>query len=281
MLTVGGYAGSSLSGSSEVVGYPDCQIPHMPVPTRGHTAVSTPLPIVCGGVADGYTDRCYHYHPSTGWSTHSTLNYPRYGPNGVDTQDGVFILGGYPSSVKNKIEFLAHGSTTWRTLSEDIPGAGVYRSCVVALNSQSILVIGGSYDKNQVMQFNTTTRSWFTWPNLPISVYEHACLNIGDKIIIAGGRTSEYIASTLILDTTTRQTTYGGDMSTSRTWYQLGRMGGKVVAIGGYDGSKRLETIEELDESNFTWSVSAHRLNIGRSHFALLSIPGPASSLCG
>ena len=249
---------------------------------------------------------CQVFETSSGkWSKFSSWGGERDYAGAVDAGDSIYILGGHGGHQKEMF-FLPHGSPTWTRMTQNIPRDGVYKSCVVPLNTHSFLVIGGNgkHGSKQVMQYNTENHLWINWPDLPFKLSGHACLKTGNKIIITGGWNGNNFSSptyedpndhyfynpkTLILNMQASYTTtitYGGNIQSERTDHKMAWMGDKIVAIGGYfqkDGSFRelLATIEEWNEETETWSISTSlRLKKGRREFALLSIPATDFSLC-
>ena len=94
-------------------------------------------------------------------------------------------------------------------------------ACAVAISPYQFLVIGGSdligsgpdEGYGQVLKFEE--QAWAVWPPLSKRWVGHACVKLGNKIIISGGVDDNGIAipTTTILNISTRKERRGGDMT--------------------------------------------------------------------
>ena len=74
-----------------------------------------------------------------------------------------------------------------------------------------------------------------------------------------------------MLDVATRTIVYGGDLTTARGWFHIVtiRTQGveRALAMGGYDGSSYLDSVEEFDPDTLTWNLAAANLLEGKDVF--------------
>ena len=108
--------------------------------------------------------------------------------------------------------------------------------------------------------------------------YGPGCAKLGQKVVIAGGFGKITRRSTEVLDLHSRQKIGGGDMSTPRHHLHLAtiRKGReeKAFALGGWDGSTQLNTVEEWVEESSTWKAASSLVNLPtRSTFSVVVIP--------
>ena len=278
--------------STEVIGTSTACSSYIPPPlTRTqHTSVATPTSsLICGNEIPfpGHHSCIAFNTTSLQWTDHSQLTKQRTGSSAVVLASGAYVLGGLNQNGGNSIttsDFLPAGSTTWQE-GPSLPGGGtLYGSCVVALDSVSFLLIGGSPEGTQVREYNELTKTWSDWPNLEENWVHHSCLRQNDTIIVVGGYINNHlpyhITTTLIHLDGSQET--AGNLSTPRVGAAMAVINGKITILGGAnDDEKALTTAEVFDVPTKTWSISSEiSLQIPRFGFALLPLPMTAEELC-
>ena len=200
---------------------------------------------------------------------------------------GNYLIGGFGefghTNSGRTTDYLAPGSQEWVSG----PQLPVYMSqgpCSVVISDKSFLVI---YDKDireyQVDIENPTSNDGWQeatkWPQLQTSrTYWPGCAKIATKIVIAGGYSvSTTHRSTEVVDLETRTIQYAGDLNTARKNFHILSIttaGSKrTFALGGMDGSSRLDSVEELDVDTLTWKTTPAKLAEKRERFGAVALP--------
>ena len=104
------------------------------------------------------------------------------------------------------------------------------------------------------------------WSNLPDSRYYHCSLAVIDSLLTSiGGRTSQYVGhstnSLLSLTGESRERQWSEafpPMPTARSTFASVTTEQALVVAGGYDGSKRIDTVEVMNIPNKQWSTAIH-----------------------
>merc|ERR1719158_1731447 len=119
-----------------------------------------------------------------------------------------------------------------------IPGGGVYESCAVALQDESLLVVGGLSEEagTQVIQRHSSGL-WDTesWPKLPERRRDHSCapFQATTRLLVVGGYVdNSYTASTIIIDLTTKQLSKGPSMKNARAYFPMFNYGDNIFVLG-------------------------------------------------
>merc|ERR1712180_32604 len=164
LMAIGGYNEYNGSLSSAKVLNSSCYDFRLPMAeTRyGHISVTTTdgKTLVCGGSVSliyhytGHSASCLQFdYESKSWKEHSPLlSQNRYGASAVTLSRGTYVLGG-DYVVKNSSEFLVTGSSVW-TQGPQIPGEGMYHSCVAKLSDTEFVILGGLHDVTQARVYN-------------------------------------------------------------------------------------------------------------------------------
>ena len=87
----------------------------------------------------------------------------------------------------------------------------------------------------------------------------------------------ETLSSTEVLDIESRTIQYGEDLTTPRYGFHIVtiRTEGveRALAMGGYDGSSSLDSVEEFDPDTLTWNPAPANLLERRRWFGVAAIP--------
>ena len=179
----GGWSDSGYA-ATEVLGTPTCTGVIPPVRRHSHLTVSSDdgeLLLVCGGNYNFNLDSsCDKFDLQTKtFKHHSDMLQKRYWSSAVYTSEGVLVVGGFHS--KNTIDFLPKHSTNW-VARNDIPGNGVYYSCMVMVSESVAMVVGGVYSRTAVRLYDVTTDQWTDLPSLSVGVYNVMTVSIQRKV---------------------------------------------------------------------------------------------------
>jgi len=245
---------------------PEARVAHISVTTAdGKT-------LVCGGsITSGYTASCLQFNYQTkSWQTHSSLlSTNRYEASTVTLSRGVYVLGGYRDA-NSSSDFLATGSSSW-TRGPSIPGGGVYVSCAAKLSDSEFVILGGQYDGTQARVYNELTGQWREWPRLTEGVWGHSCVGLGDKVVMAGGYSNGVTGRTVIFDSKTGSAREVASLNYPRYAAAMALYRGKVVILGGRNGSVGRNDGEIWNMDTETWEEADIELNVARNSFSLLT----------
>ena len=212
----------------------------------------------------------------------------------VTLKGQVFVIGGWvgmegwggsssTETTGTTTEFLPAGGTTWQQ-GPQLPVEMRNGPCAVAISPTSFLV----FHKKEIREFDASTagptsiQGWAEetkWPKLETSRRRWlGCAKLGDdKVVIAGGSDSQTMHQTTeILDLSTRTLSQGGKMATPRRWFRIISFYDsgvfRTLAVGGSDGVKDLNTVEEWQLKTESWSTVETQLKVKRSYFGLVAV---------
>ena len=98
-------------------------------------------------------------------------------------------------------------------------------------------------------------------------------------IVISGGRSSSsgFLQSTEVLDLTTNSLVYAGDLNSPRIFFHMAiitRDGQQLLlAFGGYTGSSTLNSVEQFNPSNNSWTLVPTSMEEARREFGAVVVP--------
>ena len=155
--------------------------------------------------------------------------------------------------------------------------------CAVSISNLSFLIIhGNGIREYKVDLTNPTSNSkWQSstkWPQLQTSRTANlGCSKIENYIVIAGGYNSGLILrSTEVLNLSTRTIVYGGDLNSPRIYFHMAtitRNGQQLIlALGGPSGSSRLNSVEQFNPSNNTWTLAPTTMQEARSNYGAVTL---------
>jgi N-acetylneuraminic acid mutarotase len=137
----------------------------------------------------------------------------------------------------------------------------------VVLKNGKVLVVGGLGTSNIVLLgaelYNPSTGTWSSAHSLSVPRYGHtATLLPSGKVLVTGGCTSNTgctdTAVSEIYDPTTNSWSTTGNLNTSRHYHSAVLLQtGKVLAVGGYNGSATTTSCEVYDPSTGAWTSAA------------------------
>ena len=291
-LIVGGayVTGSVFETTSEVVpsiANKNCRPPSMPLPTYwSPSLILTPNQeiLLCGGKHHGNT--CMEMKQNN-WEIHSKLNEERNYAASVSMPNGVFIFGGTGSDglePKNSWEWLPRNTKVWRK-GGFLASVGFSQGCAVKASDNEIVLIGGMYSKKTVVRYIDFNLMVHLDNILKVGRWGHSCVSFNDKIIVSGGYNSDgYLRSVEVLEYIGyRLLTFKLSSSFIEAKAYHGLLVApiqnklSVLALGGYDNitghDRELDSIEILDPTTFSWTLSNMKLSRPNQQFGYATVP--------
>jgi N-acetylneuraminic acid mutarotase len=222
---------------------------------------------VAGGINWGEVgtpsfDSAELYDPASGsWRLTTAMGRRRMGATSVTLTDGtVLVLGGYEDA--NTPDFFRHGeiydpaSSTWRTTAEASRGIG--NAGVVRLKDGRVLVAGGmarsggqgdSHKEAEI--YDPLTDSWAPTGSMATARSQFPLLPLDDGRVIAVGGVlrpeGRALGEAEIYDPETGTWSGAGRMAVPRWNHRVVRIPQGVLAVGGYNASGQLSSVELLD----------------------------------
>merc|ERR1712079_428371 len=268
--------------TSEILNGPEgCTMPDLPNGGNwAHNMIMTANNdiLTCGGVA--YRKKCYKYDKKIqDWIPHSDLKQGREEAASITMPNAVYLFGG---EFENTYEYMVNDENVWQEGKTTIPG-GFYEGCVVKLNNNELALIGGEGTESRIMKFNTATKVFTeNWGRLKKPRYGHACVTLGNNILVVGGfGDGGYLASSELINIEDgRQSeTDVGDLNSKRYKFGLVSLGGnttKILAIGGKGTGTVHDSVEEYDENTGQWKNVTMKISEKKRDFGYLAVPSSA-----
>ncbi|KAL4239391.1 hypothetical protein ACF0H5_000208 [Mactra antiquata] len=122
-----------------------------------------------------------------------------------------------------------------------------------------IVCMGGEDDKvvlRSVEMFDPETLRWKPLACLPFAISKHGIVSSGDYMYLAGGEFPDGSASRSMwrFDQNLDQWMEMIPMNMARSELGMAMLNGHIYAIGGWDGSSRLDSVERYDPVLNTWT---------------------------
>merc|ERR1712223_1472980 len=193
-------------------------------------------------------------------------------------KNAVYLFGG---RFEPTYEYMVNDEYVWQEGKTSIPG-GFRKGCVVKLNNNELALFGGRGTESRIMKFNTATKVFTeNWGRLKQPRRGHACVTLGNSILVVGGGPGYLASSELINIEEGRQSeTVLGDLNSKRSNFGLVSLGGgnmkKILAIGGSGFPSGHDSVEEYDENTGQWKNVNMKLSIQKSDFGYLAVPSSA-----
>ena len=275
--------------SVEVIGDKKCSLPQLPFALSKQPSVLQTKDneiLVCGG--DGDNIKQCSVLKEQKWIKHSELYKARFYGSGVTMPlpTGVYLFGGWADPTTSV--FLPNGSTTWQT-GPNIPDGGLKQGCSVKISDFEIMLIGGFTTEKRVIKFNSKTHKWTPMGELQEGRFGHACIATNAKVIITGGKNSDfqYLNSTEIisLNNPTNSRTVG-HLNEARAFHGLAvshvNNQPTTIAFGGSNLVKGSDgwvytfrdSVEIWNPDLETWTLDTDiKLDEKKDEFGFLSVP--------
>jgi len=126
-----------------------------------------------------------------------------------------------------------------------------------------IILVGGEDDKvvlRSVESFDPATHAWKTLSCLPFAVSKHGLVANGTNcMFLAGGEFPDGSASRSLwkFDPCYESWQELASMNVPRSELGLALLDGSIYAVGGWEGSHRLDSVERFNQSTNSWSMIA------------------------
>merc|ERR1712223_104583 len=250
--------------TSEILNGPEgCTMPDLPNGGNwAHNMIMTANNdiLTCGGFHPDYSKKCYQYDKKIqDWIPHSDLKQRRRGAASITMPNAVYLFGGI---LESTYEYLVNDEYVWQEGKTSIPG-GFREGCVVKLNTAT-----------KVFTEN--------WGRLKKPKYGHACVTLGNNILVVGGfGDGGYLASSELINIEDgRQSeTDVGDLNSKRYKFGLVSLGGnttKILTIGGKGTGTVHDSVEEYDENTGQWKNVTMKISEKKRDFGYLAVPSSA-----
>jgi N-acetylneuraminic acid mutarotase len=206
--------------------------------------------------------------PQGQWTTTGAMQSTReLGAQVLLASGNVLTFGGVDNSnnVLAAAEVYNASQGTWKATGSMIQARQLFAA--VVLKSGKVLVVGGLGTSNIVLQgvelYDPTTGAWTGVAALPVPRFGHtATLLPSGKVLVTGGCTSNTACADTpvseLYDPTTNSWSVTGSLNTSRHYHTAVLLQtGKVLAVGGYNGSATTTSCEIYDPSTGAWTTAA------------------------
>ncbi len=246
-------------------------------------------PIICGGWQNGVrSNKCY-WLENNEWVSSASMNSVRSSAAAAQLKDGkLLVSGGLDDSDSdlNSAEMLTEEG--WESNLPSLP-VTIADHCMVALNSTTVMVIGGRKNGYQFFQdysgktfyFTFGEERWTEGPELKNKRALHSCGKIKRNnesqemsIIVAGGRGGSYLSSVEILEEGSNDWHTGPELPLRIGYSQMVKdQNGGVVLIGGVSAyGESLDTLYQLPHGgqDAVWAKMEQKINTGTLHTAFL-----------
>jgi hypothetical protein len=236
-------------------------------------------PMVCGGLQNGdyaFSNRCYILENNE-WVSSAGMTSIRAFAAAAQLRDGkLLVTGGYNSSTDlNSAEVLTEEG--WESSIPPLP-VTIFYHCMVAVNSTTVMVIGGfqdGYESRKTYYFTFGEESWTDGPELKTKRVYTSCGRIRKdqesqemSIIVAGGYDGLSIKPSVeILKEGSNEWQTGPELPLSIVWSQMVEdPNGGVVLIGGESKATNLDTLYQLPHGgqDSVWTKMEQKLKTER-----------------
>ena len=174
---------------------------------------------------------------------------------------------------------------TWQTMVSastkrtEVVGAAVGGKIYVVggFNEPSLSNVMNLAVSDAVEEYDPSTNRWATKAPLPIGLHHAGAASVGDRLYIIGGFTKSLfsvwqpVASVYMYNRETNSWMERAPMSTERGALAVAELGGKLFAIGGYNGAGNSNAVEMYDPATNSWSTKAS-LPTARDHLAVATV---------
>ncbi len=245
-------------------------------------------PILCGGYQNKtISNKCYSLENNK-WVSSASMNSVRVFAAAAHLQDGkLLVTGGEDGSYSlNSAEMLTEEG--WDSNIPPLP-VTIYGHCMVAVNSTTVMAIGG-WQNNQysgkTFYFTFGEESWTEGPELKNKRESQSCGKIRRNkesqemsVIVAGGYYggSSYLSSVEILDEGSNEWQTGPDLPFGIDDSQMVEdQNGGVVLIGGWLTSvDALDTLYQLPHGgqDAVWTKMEQKMKTGRRRHTAFLVP--------
>lgn len=179
----------------------------------------------------------------------------------------------------------SHDTGTWQTMASaptkrtEVAGAALGGKVYVigGFNEPSLSNMMNLAVSDAVEEYDPSTNRWTTKAPLPIGLHHAGAASVGGRIYVIGGFTKSLfsvwqpVANVHMYNSETDSWTERAPMPTPRGALAVAELGGKLFAIGGYDGNGNSNAVEVYDPATNSWSTKAP-LPTARDHLAVATV---------
>ena len=183
---------------------------------------------------------------------------------------------------------------TWTTLA---PAPTKRTEVTAAVLGGKIYVLGGFAEPSlgnllgmtitdRVEVYDPSTNAWTARAPLPVGLHHAAAAVTGNRLYVIGGYRQALlsawhpVATVYIYDPEKDAWTERSPMPTPRGALAVAESGGKLYAIGGYDGERNRAEVEVYDPAGNAWTAAAP-LPTPRDHLAAATVSGTIFAIGG
>lgn len=183
---------------------------------------------------------------------------------------------------------------TWETLA---PAPTKRTEVTAAVLGGKIYLLGGFAEPSlsnlsnmtitdRVEVYDPATNAWTTRAPLPVGLHHAAAVVAGNRLYVIGGYRQAFlalwhpVATVYMYDPDKNAWTERAPMPTPRGALAVAESGGRLYAIGGYDGSSNKAAVEVYDPVSDTWTARSP-LPTPRDHLAATTAGGKIYTIGG
>lgn len=233
---------------------------------------------IAGGISAGVNSalsQVQSYNPeSDTWEDLTSLTYPRFGAGLVSRQGSLYMIGGHTGSTYiSTVEKYDFEGSCWVTLPHVTGPVRRYFS-TVGLDDK-IMIMGGCdtvrYKDDAAILDIPSKQLIFAGKMTEQRVYCGSCV-LDETVYVVGGyglcRQYSRLTSVERYDKLTGNWERISDLNMPRSGLGVVAIGGKMYAIGGFDGKNYLNSVEEYDPKADTWKIISPMKQARRAHGA-------------
>jgi hypothetical protein len=245
------------------------------------------IPIICGGYQNDYFSNSCYSLVNNNWVSSASMNSVRGYAAAAQVTDGrLLVTGGVDSSDDlNSAEMLTEEG--WESNIPSLP-VGIWYHCMVAVNSKTVMLIGGLQKdelSGKTFYYTFGEESWTLGPELKTKRFGHACGRIqrnsksqGVSIIVVGGyNESSILSSVEILDESSNEWKTGPELPFGIYQSKMVEdQNGGVVLIGGLTSSNDLLlNLYQLPNAgrDAAWTMMDQKLKTGTFFHTAFLVP--------
>ncbi|MCG1025143.1 kelch repeat-containing protein [Dehalobacter sp.] len=209
---------------------------------------------------------------SNTWSTETSMPTARYGLGAAVVKGKIYAIGGNDGN--NYLSIVEEYNPVTKSWSVKTPVLNSRAFFGTVVLGDIVTLVGGDSSSgllNTIESYNPGLITWQIRENMLTGRRASGSTEVGGKIYVIGGMDINsggyvYFGNNEAYDPVNNSWFTKASMPTVRWGHGVAAVNGKIYAIGGYNGSSVLNTVEEYDPVTDTWSTKA---NMPTARFAL------------